>query len=144
MVKHSKITAGDFSPVPFRTFVGGAAKVEIPNDLLRVAMHTLATREARTTFFDAGMFGEGAWDMLLALYIAYGRGYAMKVSDACNEARVPPTTALRWLDYLVETGLVTRKKNIADARSQLVEITSEAALQMNQYLQRAAAILARR
>ncbi len=143
MSKRNALYPSDLSASPILGVVGQSNPVEIPTELLRLAMNHHATRDARTSYFDASIFGEAAWDILLALYIAQGRGYSMKVSDACYEARVPPTTALRWLDHLVQTGMVERRENAMDSRSVLVRITPAAAIQMNQYLRRTAAILSR-
>ncbi|QIK95816.1 winged helix DNA-binding protein [Sphingomonas sp. HDW15A] len=102
-----------------------------------------ATRDERSKFFEPHLFGEAGWDMLLAAYIAHGRGYRLKVSDACYESRVPVTTALRWLDHIERAGLVERRKNTVDRRSLLVSITPKGVTKMNDYLQAAAETLSR-
>jgi DNA-binding MarR family transcriptional regulator len=117
---------------------------DIPADLLRVALNMQLAREERTRFFERDLFGEAGWDILLAVYIAHGRGYRMKVSDACFEARVPGTTALRWLEHVVRTGLVRRVENSFDRRSSLVSITDQGIAQLNKYLSEVKAILSRR
>ena len=58
----------------------------------------------------------------------------MKVSDACFEARVPSTTALRWLDHLESAGLIDRRENAIDRRSILVEISGQGIARMSEYL----------
>lgn len=113
---------------------GSNATSPIPADLLQVATQIHEARRQRHNFFEPNMFGEGAWNLLLALYIARGRNYRMKTSDACYEARIPTTTALRWLEYLVSRGHVFRLEDETDARCVYVEIAPKAVMVMNSYL----------
>lgn len=115
----------------------------VPPDLLRVATEMQRQREDRPRFFPPDLFAEPAWDILLALYIARGRGYRLKVSDACFEARVPATTALRWLDQLERLTMVQRRKNRFDGRSHLVDLSDDAVEAMNSYLAATARFLSR-
>lgn len=107
----------------------------IPSELLRAAVQAHEARAQRHQFFEPNMFGEGAWNLLLALYIAKGRKYRMKTTDACYEARVPTTTALRWLEYLASRGHVSREVDKDDARCVYVDITASAVALMNSYLE---------
>lgn len=113
----------------------------IPPEHLETAVKIQAARESRTRFFDSYLFGEPGWDILLALYVAHARGYRLKVSDACFEARVPATTALRWLEYVEEAGLASRRDNALDRRSSLVELTARGVKQVDEYMREAAKIL---
>lgn len=136
----SKIYPSDFSDAPVRGLVGRSERVEIPPSLLRVATRIHALREARFSHFDDDLFGEPAWDILLALYIAQGRGFSMKTTEVCAESKSPQTTALRWLEHLERSGLVVRRQNPHRMNSSLVEITEKAALELNRYLAKASAI----
>lgn len=117
--------------------------LDIPEHLLRLATNLKQAREERDRYFVREMFGEAGWDILLALYVARGRGYRMKVSDACFEARVPSTTALRWLEHLENAGLIERRVNAIDRRSTLVEISGQGVARMSEYLSVAAKALSR-
>jgi DNA-binding MarR family transcriptional regulator len=75
---------------------------------------------------------------LLALYIARHEGHAMKMAIVCHESGVPDTTALRWIERLVEHGLVTKRPNKLDARSSLLELSDDAEAKMTRYLERVA------
>jgi DNA-binding MarR family transcriptional regulator len=116
---------------------------DIAPELLQVAINLKSARDDRTSYFEPGMFGEAGWDMLLALYIAHGRGYTLKVSDACYEAAVAPTTALRWLDSIEQAGLAERRSNMLDRRSILVSITPQGIARLNEYLASAQHTLSR-
>lgn len=107
---------------------------DIAPALLRLALNLKNSREQRSYFFAPEMFGEAGWDMLLALYIARGRGYRLKISDACFESRVPASTALRWLDYLERSDLVERQESPLDRRTVLLDLSAKAVAQMNDYL----------
>jgi DNA-binding MarR family transcriptional regulator len=113
----------------------------IPPEHLETALKIQAARESRTRFFDSYLFGEPGWDILLALYIAQARGYRLKVSDACFEARVPATTALRWLEFVEEAGLASRRDNALDRRSSFVELTALGVERVDGYLKEATKIL---
>jgi hypothetical protein len=116
---------------------------QIPTPLLELAVKIHESRTIRGGFFSDDVLGEAPWNMLLALYIARGRGYRLKVSDACYESQVPATTALRWIEHLVNEGWAERRPNHLDARSFLVEITEEGVRRMTAYLGRTSEILSR-
>lgn len=107
---------------------------DIAPELLRLALNLKNNREQRSYFFAPEIFGEAGWDMLLALYIARGRGYRLKITDACFESRVPASTALRWLDFLERSNLVERQESPVDRRTVLLDLSSKAVEQMNNYL----------
>ena len=131
------------TPIISDSAAGMIGHIEIPPMLLQLASSLHQERGVRTESFEKALFGEPAWDILLALYVAAGRGYSMKVSDACYEARVPPTTALRWIEVLQREGHLCRVAHPMDARSSLVEMTSSAIERMNNHLWRAVGMLSR-
>ncbi|OJY61931.1 MAG: hypothetical protein BGP16_15475 [Sphingobium sp. 66-54] len=59
---------------------------------------------------------EPAWDILLDLFSSTALGRRVSVSSACIAADVPPTTALRHLRLLEESGLVSRMRDEKDGR----------------------------
>lgn len=107
-----------------------------PAHLVELAAALHAERGQRPWSLESSLLGEPAWDLLLALYVAHGRGYSMKVTDACEEARVPPTTSLRWLEVLNKEGYITRHKHPTDMRIQLVRLSDAAIDRMNVHLER--------
>lgn len=102
-----------------------------------LARHLLACRVERAEEFGPDLFAEPAWDILLTLYIAEKEGYRLKVSAVCNESGVADTTALRWIERLVELGLVHRRQNPMDRRSSFVEVTSDGVKKMERVLEKA-------
>ena len=117
--------------------------LDIPPHLLRLATKMKLAREERGRYFAGEIFGEPGWEILLALYIARGRGYRLKVGDACFESRAPTTTALRWLDHIENAGLIERRSNLFDKRSSLLEISPDGISRMTEFLETAATALSR-
>ncbi|QDP20424.1 hypothetical protein [Sphingomonas xanthus] len=116
-------------------------KVSHPDTtVLGLAKKLKGIRAIRNQAYPADLFGEPAWDMLLALYIGRCEQYRMKITALTMESHVPPTTALRWIDTLIERNYARKVPNPRDARSTFVEMTDEAFDQMTDTLK---AILSR-
>jgi DNA-binding MarR family transcriptional regulator len=99
-----------------------------PHDRKLLAEHarlTFANRSLRSEFFNKDMFGEAAWDMLLALYVAEHSGTRHTVSGLASLSGVATTTALRWLDFLQTEELVARQSNPIDRRVFYIELTDK-------------------
>ena len=85
-----------------------------------------AMRAARARHFGDNLFADPAWDILIDLAVRRLEGRQVSVSSACLGAKVPTTTAMRWLRRLVKTGLVRRYDDPQDARRTYVEINDSA------------------
>ena len=94
--------------------------------LVERARQIYVNRSRRSLVFKSAMFGEAAWDMLLALYVTDQSGARHTVSGLVSLAGVPPTTALRWLDFLEKEQLVGRRPKPSDGRVSLIELTDKA------------------
>ena len=97
------------------------------------ARQTFAHRSQRPQFFNSVMFGEAAWDMLLALYVTEQSGVRHTVSGLVNLSGVAPTTALRWLDFLRQEQLVARRSSPTDKRVFYVELTDKGLRALDAY-----------
>lgn len=91
-------------------------------------------RQLRTRFFDAGLFADPAWDMLLDLAASRIEGKAVSVSSLCIAAGVPPTTALRWIGQMVDAGLFVRIRDAEDRRRAFIALSDRAAEAMGRYM----------
>lgn len=80
------------------------------------------------------VFAEPAWDLMLDLFIATAEGRHVSASAACIGACAPPTTALRCILRLRERGLIAERRHPTDRRVRLIELTSEGAAMMHEYL----------
>ena len=87
-------------------------------------------RRRRAAYFDAALFAEPAWDMLLDLFVAEIEGRRVQVLTACIGAAAPQTTALRWLRALEGRGLVRREYDSKDGRRIYVRLTETATNRM--------------
>ena len=113
---------------PTRTAMGGDRAV-----LVAYAREAFANRRRRGSIFGQSMFGEAAWDMLLALYVMEMSGPRQTVGDLMKLAGTPITTANRWLAFLVARGLVQRQDHPNDRRSSFVSLTDSARTKMDEY-----------
>lgn len=97
-----------------------------------VARWSLLFRETRTKFLPRSMFGEPAWDLLLALFV-HDNGVPVAVTDLAKLAETPVSTAVRWMDYLEEKGLVRRERSDLDRRVSKVTLSDEGRRRLDAY-----------
>lgn len=106
---------------------------------------TLSAREVRTIIrqrrlrdelFDADLFADPAWDMLLDLYAAQLDRTRVSVSSLCIAAAVPATTALRWIKTLTDNGMFVRNADVHDARRIFITLSDTATQAMHRYCAR--------
>lgn len=95
----------------------------------------LAARSSRRRFFDADLFADPAWDILLELYALECEQRRTSISKLCIAAGVPGTTALRWIEKLHSDGMIVREADLHDARRVWVSISTKAFRAMSSYLQ---------
>lgn len=107
---------------------------KVPNELRQVATWIYRIRSIRFNHFPPKIFGEPAWDILLGIYISQGKGKRVNITEACAFSNSPSTTSLRWIEHLVETGLIHAIKNKNDGRSRYIEITEKGLSLMGSYL----------
>jgi DNA-binding MarR family transcriptional regulator len=103
---------------------------EAGQTLRAVAERLLAERRKRDEYFPAALFGEPAWDLLLALFIAHDDGRPVSLSEAYRAAKVDPGDGPTLIDKLVSAGLVTRSHN----RGNAILLTDHGMDRLNDYL----------
>jgi len=91
--------------------------------LARRAANALKARQLRTSIFRQPIFGEPAWDMLVALYLADIEQRPVTASGLADWAQCPKTTALRWQHVLEDRQFISRTANPLDARMHLISLT---------------------
>lgn len=130
-------------PTPRLTTAEMGAMVQTPAPPSRSPtqeqLHKLATsmfhaRKRRDQFFHPGLFGEAAWDVLLALYIMDQHGPRLTIGTVSKVADVPTATILRWLQTLEDQGLTERQPHPHDKRSALIRIAPKGRAAMEAYL----------
>lgn len=102
-------------------------------NLLSAARFSLDARQNRVEHFSPAMFGEPAWDLLLALYVTQADVPASAVSSLAKTARIAITTAFRWIDYLEEKRLIERQRSSADGRALTVALSAEGRARLEDY-----------
>jgi hypothetical protein len=108
------------------------------DDITRSAMVARAreefgNRRRRVAVFGPSMFGEAAWDMLLALYIVDVAGQRQTIGNLMQLAGTPTTTAKRWLDFLMSHDLVRRDFHPTDRRTSFISLTPKAREKLDLY-----------
>lgn len=112
---------------------GGGRPEQVPLPDPQVVRQMIANRQARSRFFDAALFGDPVWDMLLDLTAAHGEGARVSVSSLCIAAAVPATTALRWLTQMVQSGIFVRVPDPYDKRRAFIALSDTALRAMAGY-----------
>lgn len=90
-------------------------------------------RQARARFFDAELFADPAWDILLDLSAARAERSQVSVTSLCIAAGVPATTALRWIGQMVDTDLLVRVSDPHDRRRAYIALADGTADAMARY-----------
>ena len=103
------------------------------NALVQAAQNEYRMRRSRSRLFDEAMFGEPAWDMLLSLFINGRSGEKLTVSRLLRFSGSSSTSALRWLNYLEDKGLILRESNPIDARSTIICLSERAERALETY-----------
>ena len=105
------------------------------NEFLRNRITALiAARRARANYFDASLFSDPCWDMLLDLMNERLAGKEVAVSSLCIAAGVPQTTGLRRIDDLIRAGLLVRREDPRDRRRVFVDLADTAVERLNRYM----------
>jgi len=99
----------------------------------RLVRQIIQQRQLRARFFDPALFADPAWDMLLDLTAARAEHTRVSVSSLCIASGVPPTTALRWIGQMVETGLFVRTEDGVDKRRAFIALSDQAAEAMARF-----------
>lgn len=113
-----------------------ARLVRVPRPPLpdpRLVRRIIRQRQLRAQFFDAELFADPAWDMLLDLTAARVEHTRVSVTSLCIASGVPPTTALRWIAQMTESGLFDRVEDDTDRRRAFIVLSEKAADAMARY-----------
>lgn len=101
----------------------------------RLIRRVIRQRRLRAKYFDAELFADPAWDMLLDLTAARAEHTRVSVSSLCIASGVPPTTALRWIGQMTEAGLFERQEDQTDRRRAFIALSNPAADAMARYFE---------
>ncbi len=105
------------------------------NMALVAARKAFEDRRARTGFIGSDdIFGEPAWDILLDLFIRQADEEKNRVKSYLNASATPSTT-IRWLKVLAQTGLVQVDPDPDKSGHSLVHLTPAGYEGMLRYLE---------
>jgi hypothetical protein len=124
--------APEATVVPFARSGGSSATDATVPDNRRAefvvkACRILDWRRSRYAYFPSAMFGEPAWDMLLALYCRE----AWTLHALASRAGTPPGIARRWLAYMKDERLVIVDD---DANDPKVRLSDEGTARLEDFL----------
>jgi hypothetical protein len=126
-------------PVSFRPAPAGGFQAFPVSNKKTATIDAKAVREIikkrrlRERFFETELFADPAWDILLDLKAASLEGQNVSVSSLCIAAAVPPTTALRWITAMTESGMLARRQDPDDARRVFIELSDETNAKLDDY-----------
>lgn len=99
----------------------------------RLVRKIIRQRQLRARFFDADLFADPAWDILLDLTAARAEHVRVSVTSLCIASGVPPTTALRWIGQMTDSGLLLRVDDETDRRRAFITLSDKSADAMARY-----------
>jgi hypothetical protein len=103
-------------------------------DLVLTARRFLRHVDLGVALFPGHLSSAGLY-IMVDLFIAQRTNLQVSISAACIAARVPPTTALRWVQRLCREGLLRRRPDPLDKRRHIVELTEQADGRIKAWLQ---------
>jgi hypothetical protein len=135
----------NYAPVPVAS--SPAAFVSEPRDLASAAEHSLGEsdlqlhaaalarralrrRVERRQLFGPALAQDGVWNMLLELLAGKAEGRAISIKCLWVASGLAHSTSLRWVNYLVARGHVTRSGDPTDGRRQFIELGESLARDM--------------
>lgn len=114
---------------------GPSASGEVTRDKrLAVAIRRLIReRKERDRLFPQVFFGDPCWNIMLDVFVCELEGSATSVKSACLAARVPSSTALRWVETLCRKGVLQRWRDPLDGRRSFLRLSAESKERMVAY-----------
>jgi hypothetical protein len=100
--------------------------------LRAVAERLYSDRRKRDEHFPPGLFGEPAWDLLLALFVAREDGRELSLAEACEAAGADAETGPEVIRKLESNDLVAR----GGSDGGTVRLTERAVERLSDYLAR--------
>jgi len=105
-----------------------------PRDyLVERAKAELKARRHRHRYLPSSMFGEPAWDMLIALYLAEEETRPETICSLIVGAGLPHATGLRWLHVMENHRLAIRQPHPSDKRVVQMELTENGRRALDNY-----------
>lgn len=114
----------------------GAESTPSRHQLRKLASQIYEARRIRERMFSEDLFGEPAWDMLLALYFLPARGQRMTVTSVSHASCTSPTSGLRYQSKLEKLGFIERGPPSTDQRKRFIQLSQKGEALIETYLKR--------
>src|ERR1051325_5563112 len=113
----------------------------LPSELAGTSLAAMAERlylerRRREEYFPAGLFGEPAWDLILALFVARDEGRRLTIAEAYEAAKVKPAAGRKLLARMECQGMIRRSPDQQDRRKRFVGLTDDGTERLTDYLTR--------
>lgn len=95
--------------------------------------YELRARAMRHRIFDGAVINEQAWLVLQDLFAAHLEDVVVRTKELCSTTGLHKTTLLRYLDHLVDVGIVERGIDEDDHRATPVSLTGPGVAWLQQY-----------
>jgi hypothetical protein len=111
-------------------------KILGPADLIDRAQKCLQWGRLKSAALDAGngLFADACWNMCLDIYICGLKDEQVTVSAIAHSSGIPMTTAMRYINVMVEQGLLEKSPNPADNRMIFVAVSPECSIKIRDLL----------
>lgn len=93
-----------------------------------------SAREGVGRFFDPNMFADPAFDMLLFVFLEEEAGRPVETSACYRASGVPRTTAVRWINMMVASGMFISAPHPTDRRLALLSLSEDTRTRVRQWL----------
>ncbi|WP_176218126.1 helix-turn-helix domain-containing protein [Novosphingobium sp. B1] len=107
-------------------FAGAGSTAPLTAEARVIEEQVRRRNRAKLLGVESDIFSDPAWDLLLELFVARLRNQRLSASVIGIEAGIPQSTALRWLSYLCNLGLVERSPDPEDKRRHWVRLGDRA------------------
>ncbi|WP_339827537.1 MarR family transcriptional regulator [uncultured Parasphingorhabdus sp.] len=96
-------------------------------DLIGRATNYLHWGRLKSQTMDSGngLFSDSCWNMCLDIYICGLKEERVTVSAIAHSSGIPMTTAMRYINVMVQQGLIEKTPNPADNRMIFVSLSSD-------------------
>ena len=112
-----------------------ATPIDLIDPLVLQAEKILTQRQSRMLMLDPDLLGEPGWDILLAAYIAGGKGHACMVDQMAADLNLSERLAQRWVAILAEHDLLESRDNLVVLTTKAEKILSDLfKLQLNEIM----------
>ena len=94
----------------------------------------LCARQFRSSIFVRGLFGDPAWDIVLALYLGQLRNQSVPITRLAEAASVSVHAVDRWLAVLEGQGLIERTRTGPDGEELPAGLSQKGSSAMRRWL----------